>query len=121
MHARALLLLPVLFGSVACASGPKLRTGVLETSLEDGRITAGVRTALVNDAALGLRDIAVEARNGVVSLSGEVYTDDEAQKAVTLAQGVRGVREVKSSLKPATSATAANPSAALRLWQASPR
>ena len=72
--------------------------GSVGISLEDGRIAAAVRTALVNERDLGLRDIAVDVRQGVVFLSGEVRTLEEAQHAATVVRGVPGVRDLTSSL-----------------------
>jgi hyperosmotically inducible protein len=72
--------------------------GSVGISLDDGRIAAAVRTALVNERDLGLRDIAVDVRQGVVFLSGEVRTLEEAQHAATVVRGVQGVRDLTSSL-----------------------
>lgn len=98
MRTLAVVSVTVLCAATACARGPKTQAGTVEISLEDGRLAAAVRTALVNDRDLGLRDIAVEVRQGVVSLSGEVRTMEEAQRAATVARGVRGVRDLTSSL-----------------------
>ena len=77
---------------------PSPQTGTVGISLDDGRIAAAVRTALVNERDLGLRDIAVDVRQGVVFLSGEVRTLEEAQHAATVIRGVPGVRDLTSSL-----------------------
>ena len=98
MRTLAVVSITVLCAATACARGPKTQAGTVEISLEDGRLAAAVRTALVNDRDLGLRDIAVEVRQGVVSLSGEVRTMEEAQRAATVARGVRGVRDLTTSL-----------------------
>jgi hyperosmotically inducible protein len=68
-------------------------------TLEDGRLSAAVRTALLNDPQLGLRRIAVEARLGVITLSGAVRTSEEVQRAEKLARSVAGVRDVQSALR----------------------
>jgi osmotically-inducible protein OsmY len=68
-------------------------------TLEDGRISAAVRTVLLNDPELGLRRITVEVRMGVVTLSGAVRTLEEVQRAERLARSVAGVRELKSVLR----------------------
>ena len=98
MRTLAVVSVTVLCASTACAHGPKTQAGTVGISLEDGRIAAAVRTALVNERDLGLRDIAVDVQQGVVSLSGEVRTTEEAQRAATVARGVRGVRDLTSSL-----------------------
>jgi hyperosmotically inducible periplasmic protein len=83
----------------ACVRGPNPPRGTVGISLDDARIAASVRSAILNDPALGLRDIAVEVSRGVVVLSGTVSTEDEAQRAARAARGATGVRDVKSALK----------------------
>jgi len=98
MRVYALVALAILCAATACARGPKPQMGSVGISLDDGQIAAAVRTALVNERDLGLRDIAVDVRQGVVFLSGEVRTLEEAQRAATVVRGVRGVRDLTSSL-----------------------
>lgn len=98
MRTLAVISVTVLCATTACARGPRTQAGTVEISLDDGRLAAAVRTALVNDRDLGLRDIAVDVRQGVVSLSGQVRTLEEAQRAATVARGVRGVRDLTSTL-----------------------
>lgn len=62
-------------------------------------MAAAVRTAIVNDPELGLREIVIEARRGAVTLTGQVGSDEEAQRARALAEKIAGVREVKSGLR----------------------
>jgi osmotically-inducible protein OsmY len=104
MRVLAVLALAALFGAAACARGPRPPLGTVGISLDDGRIAAAVRSALLNDRDLGLREVAVEVERGVVSLAGEVWTADEAERALTIVREIRGVAGVKSSLKirPAT-------------------
>jgi hyperosmotically inducible protein len=96
-HARFALLVLTLCG-VACAAAtePVGRVGI---SVDDARLVAAVRTAILNDRELGLRQIAVESRGGVVTLSGRVASDDEADRVVKLTRSVNGVRDVKSTLR----------------------
>lgn len=98
MRRFGVITLALLCASTACARGPAARVGTVGISLDDGRIAAAVRTALLNDRELGVREIAVDVRQGVVSLSGQVRTTDEAQRAATVARGVPGVRDLTSSL-----------------------
>lgn len=90
--------LVLLCASTACARFPNARAGTVGISLDDGRIAAAVRTALLNDRELGVREIAVDVRQGVVSLTGQVRSTDEAQRAATVARGVPGVRDLTSSI-----------------------
>jgi hyperosmotically inducible protein len=82
-----------------CAGGPRAPIGSVGMSLQDGRVSAAVRSALLNDPELGLRQIAIESRSGVVALTGRVRTQEEAQRAERLARGVVGVREVRAELR----------------------
>ncbi len=68
-------------------------------------MTVRVKTALVNDRRVGTEPIEVEASGGVVRLSGGVGSPDLAERAVTLAAAVEGVREVQSTLDTAPVAT----------------
>ncbi len=98
-RAAMALVTALFFIVLGCTRGPAPPAGRLGISLEDGRISAAVRTALLNDPELGLRAIAVEVRRGTVALSGVVRSTDEAERAERLVRAVDGVREVQSSLR----------------------
>lgn len=77
-----------------------------QTVAADGRTAAAdaltavrVKTAIVNDAAVGELPIEVHALGGVVTLEGIVRTADQADRAVALAAGVPGVARVESALE----------------------
>ena len=99
IHALAVVLLTSSCAASACAHGVEPPIGTVGISLEDARVSAAVRSALLADPDLGLRDIVVDVDRGVVTLSGVVRTADEVQRAATVAQRVTGVRDVKSALK----------------------
>ena len=99
MRALAVIILTTVCAASACAHGAAPPIGTVGISLDDARVAAAVRSALLADPDLGLRDIAVDVDRGVVSLSGVVRTADEVQRAATVAQRAAGVREVKSGLK----------------------
>ena len=99
MRGPRILAIAILIGLTSCARGGPPPRGTVGVTLEDGRLSAAVRTALLNDPQLGLRKIAVETRLGVVTLTGSVNTQEEAQRAQRLAASVTGVRDVQSSLK----------------------
>jgi hyperosmotically inducible protein len=63
----------------------------------DTGITASVMALYVKDTTLNIFKINVETTNGVVTLSGTVDTQEEYQKAVSLAQSVDGVKAVNYS------------------------
>ncbi len=99
MRALAVITVTTLCAVSACAHGPGPPLGTVGITLDDARIAATVRSALLADPNLGLRAIAVDVDRGIVSLSGVVRTADELQRAATVAQRAAGVREVKSSLR----------------------
>lgn len=66
--------------------------------VDDGVITTRVRTALLYDAELATRRLTVVTVDGVVTLSGNVRSADEAARAVNVARTVAGVRDVQSQL-----------------------
>ena len=67
--------------------------------IDDATITTRVKTALLNDADVGGLRIDVDTVEGVVTLSGQVKTAVERDKAVALARKITGVSDVKSSLQ----------------------
>lgn len=75
---------------VADQSGPMKNT--------DPAITARVKTALMADEQVkGLR-IDVDTRDGRVTLKGALDSDDQVARAMEVARGVAGVREVINRL-----------------------
>jgi hyperosmotically inducible protein len=71
----------------------------LSATTDDASITARVRTLLLNDTQIGARAIQVQTDAGVVTVSGVVRTPAEEQRALDLARGVEGVRDVRSTLQ----------------------
>jgi osmotically-inducible protein OsmY len=69
-----------------------------EEAVEDSLLANKVKMALYADKQVSGRQIAVEASHGVIQLSGAVASLPEAQRAVQLAQGVKGVKEVRNRL-----------------------
>jgi len=70
----------------------------------NARITAAVKTKLSTELGLSaLGDISVDTTDGLVTLSGTVSSKEEVNKAVKIAAGTEGVRQVISTLqvKPA--------------------
>jgi osmotically-inducible protein OsmY len=68
-------------------------------TIDDGAITAQVKTSLLNDKEVGGLRIDVDTFKGVVTLSGAVKTAAERDTAVALARRVSGVKDVKSTLQ----------------------
>ena len=68
-------------------------------TIDDASITTRVKTALLNDLAVGVQRIDVDTFKGVVTLSGVVDSAEERDKAIEIAKKVEGVRDVKSTLQ----------------------
>lgn len=66
--------------------------------IEDAAITAKVKAALIEDKQVSGLKINVTTEQGVVRISGAVPSSDVGQRALELAAGVKGVRDVKSEL-----------------------
>ena len=81
-----------------CASSPGERaTGQV---VDDGSITARVKTELAKDASLGTAmNVNVTTYQGVVPLSGFVDSEAVAKRAEAIAEDVNGVRSVKNDLR----------------------
>jgi osmotically-inducible protein OsmY len=69
--------------------------------IDDTTITTRVKTAMLNDPAVGGLRIDVDTFKGVVTLSGSVKSQAERDQAVNLARRTTGVTEVKDSLQVA--------------------
>ncbi|MDO8274220.1 MAG: BON domain-containing protein [Serpentinimonas sp.] len=84
-------------GLAGCASTATQRsTGQY---VDDTATTAKVKAAIFNDATLKLSEINVETFQGTVQLSGFVNSAADIQRAVTVVQGVSGVRSVKNDMR----------------------
>jgi osmotically-inducible protein OsmY len=68
-------------------------------TIDDATITTRVKTALLNDPDVGGLRIDVDTFKGVVTLSGAVKSQGEADKAVAIARKISGVSDVKSTLQ----------------------
>lgn len=70
----------------------------LKTFLDDSGVTAKVKTELLKDNGIKGLSISVETYRGQVILSGFVDNSQQADRAVQIASGIRGVSAVKNSL-----------------------
>jgi osmotically-inducible protein OsmY len=68
-------------------------------TIDDTTITTRVKTAMLNDPAVGGLGIDVDTYKGVVTLSGRVKNPTEHDQAVALARRVDGVTDVKDALQ----------------------
>jgi osmotically-inducible protein OsmY len=86
----AMLVLPLTFAACGKSVGE---------TIDDATITARVKTALLNDPQVGGMKIDVDTTQGVVTMSGIVKSQAEADRAVQLARQANGVKDVKSTLQ----------------------
>ena len=87
----------VLFALAGCVSTAK--TEGAGAYVEDSVITTKVKAAILNEPVLKSREINVETYKGVVQLSGFVSGEPEAQRAVEVTRGVKGVLSVKNDMR----------------------
>jgi hyperosmotically inducible protein len=71
----------------------------IDQTSDDATITAAVKTALLNDPQVGAMKIDVDTANGVVTLSGTVTSQADAEHAIALARRALGVKDVKAELR----------------------
>lgn len=96
-YLSAAILAVTLVSVVGCAStSQKEGTGEY---IDDAVITTKVKAALIEDPMTKAYQINVETYKGVVQLSGFVNSYDEANRAVQLARGVKGVTSVKNDMR----------------------
>ena len=92
-HVKAITLALILSVSViACGK-------TVGEAIDDTTITTRVKTAMLNDPAVGGLRIDVDTFKGVVTLSGRVKNPAERDQALALARNVSGVVEVKDTLQ----------------------
>jgi len=66
--------------------------------MADTAITASIKTDILKDPDLSVLKIDVDTRQGVVTLNGLAGNDEARQRAEKIAEGVKGVREVRNYL-----------------------
>ena len=86
------------------AAAPEVNTTV-GTDVDDTTITTKVKSALLGDADVKSFDIKVETRKGEVQLSGFVDSQTQVDRAITVARGVEGVKDVDNKMSLKTSDT----------------
>jgi osmotically-inducible protein OsmY len=83
---------PAVLGTVACGK-------TVGDTIDDATITGRVKTAMLNDPEVAGLKIDVDTFKGVVTLSGAVKSQIEADKAIAIARRTPGVADVKSTLQ----------------------
>jgi hyperosmotically inducible periplasmic protein len=66
--------------------------------MSDTAITASIKTDFLKDPDLSILKIDVDTRDGVVTLNGLAENDEARGRAERIAQGIKGVREVRNYL-----------------------
>lgn len=87
-----LVALTIIIATTACGK-------TVGEAIDDSTITTRVKTAMLNDPAVGGLRIDVDTFKGVVTLSGRVKSQAERDQALMLARGINGVVEVKDALQ----------------------
>ena len=68
------------------------------TEIDDGVVTAKVKSALLADPDIKSFDLKVETRKGEVMLSGFVSNQAQVDRAILVARGVEGVKDVANKM-----------------------
>ena len=86
--------------STADSAGQKIDSSMNKVGnfMDDSAITAKVKAALVDDENIKSTDISVKTEKSVVTLSGFVESQAQAEQAVKVAKGVEGVSSVSDKL-----------------------
>jgi osmotically-inducible protein OsmY len=80
------------------AASATAQTSSAAIQLDDDTIESNVEAALKKDSVLGPRDIDVESKNGVVTLTGKVLTAADKERAGRLAK-ITGVNRVVNQVE----------------------
>src|SRR4029434_3702388 len=96
-HALIMGICLILAALIAGCAGDRMSRRT-EEAVDDSLLANKVKMALYADKQVSGRQIAVEASQGVIQLSGAVASLPEAQRAIQLAQGIKGVKEVRNRL-----------------------
>jgi osmotically-inducible protein OsmY len=82
---------------VAGCAGDRMSRSTDE-AVDDNLLANKVKMALYADKQVRGRQMTVEASQGVIQLSGVAASTTEAQRAVQIAHGIKGVKAVRNRL-----------------------
>jgi hyperosmotically inducible protein len=90
-----------LVGLGGCASDRTAteRNQTMTERTEDGWITTKIKSEFATDKLVSATNIHVNTDNGVVHLSGTAKNQDEVNRAVQIARGVKGVKSVRNEMQ----------------------
>ncbi|MCA1246391.1 BON domain-containing protein [Massilia sp. MS-15] len=83
--------------AVGCSSNPTSKSA--GEYVDDAMITTKVKAAFAADPTVKATEVNVETYKGDVQLSGFVAEPRDAQRAVEIARGVKGVTSVKNDIR----------------------
>lgn len=95
----AVLLFPLVLVSFLSACGPTSTQEGTGEYVDDTVITSKVKQAIFSDDSLKSAEINVETFKGVVQLSGFVNSQDDINRAVSIAGTVQGVKSVRNDMR----------------------
>jgi hyperosmotically inducible protein len=75
------------------------RNQTITERTEDGWITTKIKSEFALDKVVSATNIRVNTDNGVVHLSGPAKNAAEANRAIEIARGVKGVRSVRNDMQ----------------------
>ena len=70
-----------------------------KSAIEDGALTAKIKSKMALDDTLKSRGINVSTDNGVVTLNGDVPSASEHERALQLARETAGVKSVRDQIR----------------------
>jgi hyperosmotically inducible protein len=82
----------------AVAAGAKDVGARVGEVVEDGALTAKIKSKMALDDYVKARSINIDTADGVVRLTGTVETQQERERAVRLARETEGVKEVRDAI-----------------------
>jgi hyperosmotically inducible protein len=87
-------------GVKSVENGMTLKDGkaTVGNTVDDGIVTAKVKTALLADADVKSFDIAIVTRKGEVQLSGFVDNQAQINRAIDIARGIEGVQSINNEM-----------------------
>jgi hyperosmotically inducible periplasmic protein len=80
------------------ASVPPTASATIGNELDDSVVTTSVKAALLAESSISSTDFKVETSKGSVQLSGFANEASQIERAVAVAQGVAGVKEVQNRM-----------------------
>jgi hypothetical protein len=115
------VVLCLLFAAMVAGCAGDRMSQSTEEAVDDSLLANKVTLALYSDKQVHGRQIAVEAAQGVVQLNGVVASAAEAQRAVQIAQQVKGVKAIRSHLRVQEGRPEPAPRTSSNSWRTQPR